>query len=302
MSLGRSTLPPSIPWNFAAIPPEESNPEECRVAIVPVPYDSTTSYRGGTREGPRAIIEASRQLEDYDMELGREVYRVGIYTAPEVEPHVGSPEAMAQRVRDVVEPWVRKGKLLALLGGEHSISVGAVEALRDVHPDLSVLYLDAHGDLRDEYMGSRFSHACTARRIWEMCPLVQVGVRSLSQEEMAFIQQEGLRVYFKGEGSAPSSWSVEDVVRSLSGKVYVSIDLDVLDPSLMPAVGTPEPGGMGWEALLGLLRAVCRERSVVGFDITELCPTAGPPSCAFVAAKLAYKVMGYATEGEPPRV
>ena len=175
-----------------------------------------------------------------------------------------------------------------------------MKALHEVHDDLSVLYLDAHGDLRDEYMGSGFSHACAARRISEMCPLVEVGIRSISQEERNFINEgghENLKVYFHGESGPTASWDVEEVLEGLSERVYVSIDLDVFDPSLMPAVGTPEPGGLGWEAVLSLLRAVCRERSVVGFDVMELCPAAGPPSCAFVAAKLAYKVMGYATEG-----
>jgi len=301
MSTGHfSQLPPSVPWSFAAVGPEETSLDDCRVVVVPVPYDSTTSYRGGAREGPRAIIEASRYLEDYDIELGREIYRVGVYTLPEIEPHIGGPENMTERVRATVEPFAKDGKLLAVLGGEHSVSVGVVKALHEVHDDLSVLYLDAHGDLRDEYMGSGFSHACAARRISEMCPLVEVGIRSISQEERNFINEgghENLKVYFHGESGPTASWDVEEVLEGLSERVYVSIDLDVFDPSLMPAVGTPEPGGLGWEAVLSLLRAVCRERSVVGFDVMELCPVAGPPSCAFVAAKLVYKVMGYATEG-----
>jgi agmatinase len=297
MTTGPSTpLPPSIPWSFAAVGPDETNLEDCRVVVVPVPYDATTSYRGGAREGPRAIIEASRYLEDYDIELKREIYRVGIYTLPELEPHLGSPADMVERVQTMVGPLARDGKLLAVLGGEHSLSVGVVRALREVHPELSVLYLDAHGDLRDEYMGSGLSHACTARRIWEMCPLVEVGVRSISQEEMSLIQEQGIRVYFHGEGDRTASWDVEEVLKGLSEQVYVSIDLDVFDPSLMAAVGTPEPGGPGWEAVLSLLRAVCKERSIVGFDVMELCPGVGPPSCAFIAAKLAYKMMGYATE------
>lgn len=289
-------LPPSIPWSFAAVGAQETSPEDCRVVVVPVPYDATTSYRGGTREGPRAIIEASRYLEDYDIELDREIYKVGIYTLPELEPHVGSPEEMSERVCASVEPYARDGKLLAVLGGEHSVSIGVVKALRSVHPDLSVLYLDAHGDLRDEYMSSGFSHACTARRIWEMCPVVEVGIRSISQEEMLFIRKDGPKVHFQGSGDPTVSWDVEEVVKSLSERVYVSIDLDIFDPSLMPAVGTPEPGGPGWEEVLSLLRAVSKSRSIVGFDIMELCPVAGPSSCAFTAAKLAYKVMGYATE------
>ena len=290
---------PSMPWGFAGVGPDEAGPEDCRVVVVPVPYDSTTSYRGGAREGPRAIIEASRHLEDYDIELGREIYRVGIHTLPEIEPHVGGPEDMTERIRAVARPFVEQGKLLAVLGGEHSVSVGVVRALREAHSDLSVLYLDAHADLRDEYMGSGFSHACTARRIWEMCPVVEVGVRSMSQEEADFIREEGgrsLRVNLHGEGDRAASWDVGQALDGLSDRVYVSIDLDVFDPALMAAVGTPEPGGPSWEAVLGLLRAVCRERTIVGFDVVELCPAAGPPSCAFVAAKLAYKLMGYATE------
>ncbi|MDA0988346.1 MAG: agmatinase [Chloroflexi bacterium] len=301
MGTGGSTpLPPSVPWSFAAVGPDETNLEDCRVVVVPVPYDATTSYKGGSREGPNAIIEASRHLEDYDIELDRETYNVGIYTLPEIEPHVGGPEEMTERVRATVRPFARDGKLLAVLGGEHSISVGVVKALREFHSDLSVLYLDAHGDLRNEYMGSGFSHACAARRIWEMCPLVEVGVRSISQEEMSFIQgegQEGLKVYFHDDSDTKVSWDVEEVLKSISEHVYVSIDLDVFDPGIMSAVGTPEPGGPGWEAVLTLLRAVSRERTIVGFDVVELCPGAGPSSCAFVAAKLAYKVMGYATEG-----
>lgn len=297
MTTGHSIpLPPSIPWSFVAVDPQETNLEDCRVVVVPVPYDATTSYRGGAREGPRAIIEASRYLEDYDIELEREIYRVGIHTLPELEPHIGNPADMIKRVQTLVGPFARSGKLLAVLGGEHSVSVGVVKALHEVHTDLSVLYLDAHGDLRDEYMGSAFSHACTARRIWETCPLVEVGVRSISQEEASFIGEQRVSVYFHGEGDLTASWNVEDVLKGLSEHVYVSIDLDVFDPSLMAAVGTPEPGGPGWEAVLSLLRVICMERSIVGFDVMELCPNAGPPSCAFIAAKLAYKVIGYATE------
>lgn len=288
--------PPYIPWGFAAIDPQEASLENCRVVVVPVPYDSTTSYKAGAREGPRAIIEASRYLEDYDIELEREIYRVGIHTLAEIEPHVGSPDAMVERVRGIVLPFAKDGKLLSILGGEHSISVGAVQALLDVYSDLSVLYLDAHGDLRYEYMGSKFSHACTARRIWEICPMVQVGVRSISHEEMEFVRNENANVHFYGEGNSVTSWNIEEIIARLSDHVYVSIDLDVFDPSLMAAVGTPEPGGLDWETTLHLLRAVSSKRSIVGFDVTELCPGAGPPSCAFIAAKLAYKVMGYATE------
>ncbi len=290
---------PAMPWGFAGVGPDESPLESSRVVVLPIPYDSTTSFRGGARDGPRAIIEASRHLEDYDPELAREVYRVGIHTLPEMEAHAGGPEAMTERIASAVRPLAGSGRLLAVLGGEHSISVGVVRALREAHDDLSVLYLDAHADLRDEYMGSTYSHACAARRILEACPVVEVGVRSMSLEEADFIRgagRERLRVYRHGEGGRAASWDAASVLDGLSEHVYVSIDLDVFDPALMAAVGTPEPGGPGWEAVLGLLRQVCRERKVVGFDVVELCPWAGPPSCAYVAAKLAYKLMGYATE------
>lgn len=287
---------PSLPWSFAAVDPEEAKLEDCRVVVLPVPYDATTSYKGGAREGPKAIIEASRYLEDYDIELEREIYRVGIHTLQELETHVGSPADMTKRVQAALGPFAQRGQLLAVLGGEHSISVGAVKALREVNDDLSVLYLDAHGDLRDTYMGSNFSHACTARRIWEMCDLVEVGVRSVSEEEMSFIREKRLKVYFHDEGSKMPFWDVQEILDGLSETVYISIDLDVFDLGLMSAVGTPEPGGMAWGEVLGLLKVVCNERSIVGFDVTELCPQVGPSSCAFVAAKLAYKVIGYATQ------
>ena len=301
MTLPGGTSPsyPSMPWGFVGVGPDESPLVDSRIVVLPVPYDSTTSYRGGAREGPHAIIEASRNLEDYDPETDREVYRVGVHTLPDMEAHAGGPEAMTERITSAVRPLAGSGRLLAVLGGEHSISVGVVSALLEAHDDLSVLYLDAHADLRDEYMGSAYSHACAARRIWEMCPLVEVGVRSMSLEEAEFIRGAGrdrLRVIQHGEGGRAASWDAAVVLEGLSEHVYVSIDLDVFDPALMAAVGTPEPGGPGWEAVLGLLRSVCRERTVVGFDVVELCPWAGPPSCAYVAAKLAYKVMGYATE------
>ena len=177
-----STHPISIPWSFLAIAPEETNAEDCRVVVLPVPYDSTTSYMGGTREGPRAIIEASRHLEDYDIELQREVYRVGIHTLPELEPHVGSPEGMVERVQAAVEPFARDGKLVTVLGGEHTVSVGAAKAFRKFYPDLSVLYLDAHADLRDEYMGSRFSHACAARRYGRSAPWLRWECAALARK------------------------------------------------------------------------------------------------------------------------
>ena len=285
-----------VHWDtFLDTPPEEADLSSARVVIVPVPYDGTASYKSGARHGPAAIISASRHLEDYDMELDRDVSLVGIHTAPEIVSDVGGPEALIEQVRRAVHPVAASGRLVALLGGEHTITIGAVQALAEVHPDVSVLYLDAHADLRDEYMGTRWGHASVARRLYDLCPLVQVGVRSLSAEERDFIRDAKLPVLFWPGESSDIAELVEAALRSLSANVYVSVDLDVLDPSEMAAVGTPEPGGMSWGQVTGLLRAVAERRRIVGFDVTELSPGEGPEACAFAAAKLAYKLIGYAT-------
>ncbi len=292
----RTELSPVVPWSFLAVGQDEVSENDCKCVVLPIPYDSTSSYMTGCKEGPNAIIDASRYLEDYDIELQREIYKIGILTLPEMEAHVGSPEQMIARVKSFVQPYAKRGKLLAVLGGEHSISVGVVSAVKEVYQDISVLYLDAHGDLRDEYMGSKYSHACSARRICEMCPIVQVGVRSISSEEMDFVRANNLNVNFHSESAKRDSWDLNKIFTGLSKRVYISIDLDVFDLGLMPSVGTPEPGGLEWNSVLSLLRAICEQREVVGFDITELCPRAGSTYSSFVAAKLAYKVIGYATQ------
>ena len=285
-----------VHWGtFLDTPPSEADPSTARVIVLPVPYDGTTSYKGGARHGPEAIIRASRHLEDYDLELDRDVSLVGIHTAPEMAPNVSGPEAMVEQVRRAVLSVATEGRLVALLGGEHTIAIGAVQALAQIHHDVSVLYLDAHADLRDEHMGTRWGHASVARRLYEVCPLVEVGVRSLSAEEREFIQDAGLPVHYWTPATYDPAQLAQEVLKSLSARVYVSVDLDVFDPSVMAAVGTPEPGGMDWASVTGLLRAVGGQREIVGFDITELSPSEGPEACAFTAAKLAYKLMGYAT-------
>ena len=292
----REEGPPWVPSNFLSLPEEQSRLDKAAVVVLPVPYDSTTSFRGGARDGPRAIVEASYHLEDYDPELDADVAQVGIHTAPWLEPHMEGPRHMIDRVRNTVYPFVRDGKLVALLGGEHSLSTGHVTALAEFFPDLSVLYLDAHADLRDEYMGTGWGHASVARRVSEVCPLVQVGVRSFSLEERELINAGQVRTFMwpplGGIGGEPD---VREVIGLLTPTVHVSIDLDVLDPSVMAAVGTPEPGGMGWHQIASLLRALATERRIVGFDVTELSPSLGPASCAYTAAKLVYKLIAYAT-------
>ena len=289
--------PPRVWDTFLGIPPDE--PGRPGVTLIPVPYDATTSYRTGSRDGPRAIIRASRELEDYDLELDGDISAAGIRTAPELEPFAGGPEGMIDRVDRAVTGALIDGAIVGLLGGDHSITVGAVRAFERRHPDLSVLYLDAHADLRDEYQGSPWSHACVARRVLELCPVVEVGVRSLSEPERRFIDAEDLPVYFWPNETADVAGILPEIANRLSDTVYVSIDLDVLDPSIMAAVGTPEPGGMSWHAATGLLRHVAERKRIVGFDVVELSPGEGPEACAFTAAKLAYKLIGYATTVGP---
>ena len=261
--------------------------------IIPIPYDSTTSFRGGARDAPLAIIQASGGLEDYDMELEVDVAHVGIHTTPFLEAHMGSPQAMVKQVYKAVSPFARQGKLVGVLGGEHTVSVGAVKAVKEVWEDLSVLYLDAHADLRDEYMGTRWGHASVARRLLEMCPVVQLGVRSMSLEEGEYIKRSDIKVW-EMSSDRSSMPSLEKVVQSLSPNVYVSVDLDVFDPAIMPAVGTPEPGGLDWYQVTRLLRGVGEVRRIVGFDVTELSPGLGPAACAYIAAKLTLKLIAYA--------
>ena len=283
------------PWvaqNFLALPQQQSSLEGAKVVLVPVPYDSTTSFRSGARDGPGAIIEASYGLEDYDAELRVDVSQVGIHTTPMLEPHMGGPEYMVDRVRRAVEPYVGMGKMVGVLGGEHSVSVGSVQAHVEAYPELSVLYLDAHADLRDDYMGTPWGHASVARRIHQSCSLVLVGVRSLCQEEDSYIRSREVPS-FPWPPPADEESLRQQIVDQLGPLVYVSVDLDVLDPSMMPSVGTPEPGGMDWRQVTSLLRVVAESRRVVGFDVCELSPNAGPPACAYTAAKLVYKLIAY---------
>ena len=282
-----------LPGNFLALPPERSDRATARFIVLPVPYDGTTSYKAGARDGPGAIIEASRQMEDFDQELGAEPSRLGIHTLPELAPHVGDPGAMVQRVAGVVREAASTGQIVVTLGGEHSVTVGAVRGLLGLYPDLSVLILDAHGDMRVQYMGSRYSHACTARRVHELCPLALAGTRSLSGEEAEFIRAQEVPV-FAWTADSQGADAASFLLPHLGERVYISVDLDVLDPGIMPAVGTPEPGGMGWHDILALLAGVAAQRRIVGFDLMELAPAEGPSACAFTAARLAYKLMGYA--------
>lgn len=287
------------PTNFAALDTELSNFEGAQFVVIPVPYDATTSWRGGTREGPQAIIDASMNMETFDRELGCEICECGIHTTSLVEPVAKSPESMAVRVTEVVGEVLFADKIPVLLGGEHSLTFGGVcAALKlDLSGDLSVLQLDAHSDLRQSYAGSRFSHACVARRISELpgVRITQVGLRSTSSEEYSNVPQNVTQ--FWCEDILPDfNDAIEKILADLGENVYVTFDVDVCDPSWLPDTGTPEPGGLGYYQVRDLLREVCRRKNVVALDCVEL--MGNDPASAFAISRLIYKCMGYLSESE----
>jgi len=218
---------------------------------------------------------------------------VGIHTLPQLIPSMQGPQETVDRVYLATRDLLAKDKFVVMLGGEHSLTAGTVRAYRERFDKLSVLQLDAHADLRDEYEGSRFNHACAMRRVVEMCPIVQVGIRSMSADDQDFIQRNKMSPFYARE-AALNEKDEKEIVSALSNDVYITIDLDAFDPSIMSAVGTPEPGGMGWYEVLRLLKRVAKERHIVGFDIVELAPREGPASCTYLAARLAYKLIGLA--------
>ena len=285
------------PRSFAGLTPPYSELQQAQAVIVPVPYDATSEWRSGSRHGPQAIIDASQYLELYDIDLKREISEVGICTLPDVEPLLSCPQDMIDRVYQVIGSLVQMDKFVVLLGGEHSLSLGAVRAYKEAFSGLSVLQLDAHADLREEYLGTRYGQACVMRRILELCPISQVGVRSLSLEENRFMKQQDLTPFYTS-AFVSDSGSMDRILDSLNEDVYITIDVDVLDPSIMPAVGTPEPDGMSWRQVVDIVRSVALHRHVVAFDMMEFCPQEGPNSCAFTLAKLAYKLIGCCLPGE----
>lgn len=280
--------------NFGGIYPECSMSKALFV-VVPVPYDLTSTYQPGSRRGPAAIIEASTNMELYDEELKKETYTVGIHTTEPLAIDARGPRHVVSAVRRKISRIVAMDKIPVMLGGEHSISFGAVSAVKEKYPELMVLQLDAHADLRDSYQGSPFSHASVARRISEICPLVQTGIRSMSKEEGDFLPASKVKSY-SADFVLENNNSYETICKDISGDVFITIDLDVFDPSIMPATGTPEPGGLYWNNVLRLLKTVSKLCRIRGFDVVELAPIPGTVAPDFMAAKLIYRLMGYITE------
>jgi agmatinase len=266
--------------------------KDARAVILPVPYEGTVSYRPGTRFGPGAIIEASAHLELYDEELDAEPSLMGIHTAPPVWPNFSSPQGMIQEIRERCRHYLNQDKFLVVLGGEHSVTVGSVQAHQEKHLGLCVLQIDAHADLRDSYHRTKWGHASVMRRVGELCPTVGVGIRSLSKEEMDFATAEDHRIFFAHQIRQDPDW-IDRVLGELANEVYVTVDLDGLDPGIMPAVGTPVPGGLSWQQILDLLSRVAAEKRVVGFDVVELAPIPGQVASDFLSARLVYKMLGH---------
>lgn len=283
----------ALPRTFAGVPPEFARWESARVALLPVPYDYTTSYQAGARRGPQAILEASLYLEHFDEELGTEPYRIGVCTLPALEPQAAGPEAMIERIERTVDEIWHNEKFPIVLGGDHAITVGVARAIAKRHERFSVLQLDAHADLRDTYQGTKWSHACVARRIVELGgKLVQIGIRSLSSEDAAFIEQGSITTIY-GRECRRDPRAAEGALASLEDPVYITLDVDVFDPSVVPATGTPEPGGLDWYTILTVLRRVFERHKVIGCDVVELSPVPGMIAPDFLVAKLVYKLISY---------
>jgi len=279
------------PYNFCGT---EKEFKDCPVAILQVPYDATASYGAGARFGPHAIVCASRNMELYDDETDSVPADVGIFTIDELEPSMKSPEDNCSRVESAVSEILENKKFPIIFGGDHSVSIGSARAMKKAYPDLTILHIDAHADLRDEFESTKYSHACAARRFSESCPVTQFGIRSFSEEESEFMKLGKVKTFsiqtIRRHGLEAA---INGAIQSLSGSVYISLDIDAIDPSEVPATGTPEPGGLHYSEVISLLKQVCERKKVVGFDLVELAPIPGQTMSDFLAAKVVYKLLAY---------
>src|ERR671929_1833630 len=292
-----------LPMNFGGIDDEElSSFERARVVVWPVSYEGTVSYGTGTGAGAEAIVDASRNMELYDEETDAEVYRLGIHTT-EVSPPAETPEAMMKTLLERARELVGAGKFVCMIGGEHSVSGPVIQAHAEKYENLSVLQIDAHADLRDSYDGTPHSHASIMARVVRdlKLPAVQVGIRSISAEEARALDEFPTRIFWAKDIVGRADWW-EEAVAGLTENVYLTVDIDGLDPSLVAQTGTPEPGGLGWYETIGLIRTLARKRRVVGMDLTEYSYVEGQDASAFLCAKLIYKTLAFIFEGQTSRV
>lgn len=274
--------------NFCGLPQIHSSYKDAAIVVIPVPFDKTSTWGKGADKGPKAIIEASRNMELYDIETASEVYKKGIHTS---KPIVSSTSAgMVNSVYTRTGKYIADGKFAVVLGGEHAVSFGSIKAHAESFKDISVLHFDAHSDMRDSYEGSKYNHACVMARAKEVTDtIVSVGIRSMDSSELGNINMKNM--FYASYIQNNKNW-MEQAIKRLTDNVYITIDLDVFDPSIMPSTGTPEPGGLGWYEVLDLLQRVSVKKNIVGFDIMELCPSADKAP-DFLAAKLIYKLLSF---------
>lgn len=275
--------------SFAGIDAAFAGYENANILLQSIPYDGTSTWGKGSDKGFKAFLEAAENMELYDIETDSEVFRKGIHILEEIREK-SSPETLYKQVLGKTSELLESGKFLSFFGGEHSISIGIIEAFNQKYADLSVLHLDAHADLRPSYMGSEFNHACAMHRASQTVNLVQVGIRSMDVSEKPFIDSE--KCYCAHDMNKDNTW-MDDSIGQLTDKVYLSIDLDVLDPSIMPSTGTPEPGGLDWYTLMTYLRKLSQSKEIVGFDIVEFAPIKDLKAPNFLVAKLYYKLLSY---------
>jgi agmatinase len=293
----------SLPMNFGGIAEAEfSGFEKARILVWPISYEGTVSYGGGTGRGAEAIIDASRNMELYDEETDAEVYKLGIHTLDE-SPPLNPPERMMNSLYDRANELVNSERFIAMIGGEHSVSAPVIRAHAEKYPNLSILQIDAHADLRDTYDGTPHSHASIMARVVKdmRIPSVQVGIRSISVDEARALDGLPTRIFWARDIVGRDDWW-DEAVDGLTENVYLTIDIDGLDPSLVSATGTPEPGGLGWYETIGLIRTLARKRKVVGMDLTEYSYVEGHNASAFLCAKLIYKTLAFVFQRETERV
>jgi len=279
----------TINKTYAGIPQEYGNLSTSKIVLIPVPYDGTSTWQKGADKGPQAFLDASENMELYDIETDSEVYREGVYLADAITEK-SSPEAMVEAVHQETKKYINRNKFVTIFGGEHSVSIGTIRAFNECFNNISVLHIDAHADLRKEYEGSSCNHACAVYEANENTNLVQVGIRSMDICEKRVMNLD--KVFFAHDMAVNEYW-MDDVLDQLTGNVFITFDLDALDPSIMPSTGTPEPGGLLYYETLEFLKKVFTERNVVGFDMVELCPNSKEKSSDFLAAKLYYKMLSY---------
>jgi agmatinase len=274
---------------YAGIPVEYARLEQSKIVLIPVPYDGTSTWQKGADKGPEAFLNASENMELYDIETNSEVYQQGIYLVDAVTEN-SSPENMVDAVHSETKKYIKKNKFVTIFGGEHSISIGTIRAFNEMYTNLTVLHIDAHADLRKSYDGSSCNHACAVYEASQNTNLIQVGIRSMDVKEKSVMDLD--KTYFAHDMNLDESW-MDASIEQMTDDVFITFDLDAFDPSILPSTGTPEPGGLLWYETLEYLKKVFINKNVVGFDIVELCPNENEKSSDFLAAKLYYKMLSY---------